>query len=119
MPVLMLFFLYLLLKGTIFNQAAGDRCSSVKKAPAACMLLLCSPGAGIIVGFLAQRSAVLERRHKDFMLKQGQLLFVRIYRDIYRALALNIGFGYFKTGFCRAAHRPQQSPSGISWVYIW
>jgi hypothetical protein len=101
MPVLMLFFLYLLLKGTIFNQAAGGPLFFSQKGPGSMhAALMFSLGAGIIVGFLAQRSRLcLSGGIRDFMLIKDNTLLLGFIGIFIGALALNIGFGYFKTGF--------------------
>ncbi len=101
MPILMLFFLYLLLKGTVFNAAAGGPLFFSQKGPGSMhAALLYSLGAGLIVGVLAQRSRLcLSGGIRDFLLIKDHTLLLGFIGVFIGALALNIGWGYFKTGF--------------------
>ena len=101
MPALMMFFLYLLLKGTVFNAAAGGPLFFSQKGPGSMhAALLFSLGAGLIVGILAQRSRLcLSGGIRDFFLIKDNTLLLGFIGVFIGALALNIGFGFFKTGF--------------------
>lgn len=101
LPVLMLFFLYLLLKGTLFNPAAGGPLFFSQKGPGSMhAALLYSLGAGLIVGALAQRSRLcLSGGIRDFLLIKDNTLLLGFIGVFIGALALNLGFGFFKTGF--------------------
>lgn len=101
MPALVLFLLYILIKGTVFNPAAGGPLFFSDKGPGSMHAALWySLGAGIIVGFLAQRSRLcLSGGIRDFLLIKDHTLLLGFIGVFIGALALNLGFGFFKTGF--------------------
>lgn len=101
MPALMLFFLYLLLKGTVFNPADGGPLFFSQKGPGSMHAAIAfSLGAGLIVGFLAQRTRLcLSGGIRDFILIRDNTLLLGFIGIFIGALVLNIAFGLFKAGF--------------------
>lgn len=101
LPLIFVFFLFLLLKGTIFNPEAGGPLFFSKEGPGSMSApLLISLVAGIIVGFLAQRTRLcLSGGIRDFIITKDTYLLLGFAGIFVGALVLNIYFGFFKPGF--------------------
>ncbi|NLW90113.1 MAG: YedE-related selenium metabolism membrane protein [Syntrophomonadaceae bacterium] len=101
LPVIMLFFLFLLVKGTIFNpQTGGPLFFSTEGPGSMAAPLIFSLGAGLLVGFLAQRARLcLSGGIRDYLLIKDYTLLLGFLGVFVGALVLNIGFGFFKPGF--------------------
>ncbi len=101
LPLFFAFLFFLLLKGTVFNEAAGGPLFFSTTGPGAMHApIWISLGAGLIVGVLAQRTRLcMSGGIRDlFLIRDFHLLlgFIGIFIG---ALALNLGFGFFKPGF--------------------
>lgn len=100
-PLVMVIFLYLLLKGTAFTpQSGGPLFLSLKGPGSMHAPLLYSLGAGLLVGYLAQRSRLcFSGGIRDFFLIRDNTLLLGFVGVFAGALVLNLVFGYFKPGF--------------------
>ncbi|MDD3269936.1 MAG: YedE family putative selenium transporter [Syntrophomonadaceae bacterium] len=116
LPVIMAFFFFLLLKGTIFNPQAGGPLFFSAKGPGSMFAPLAfSLAAGLLVGFLAQRTRLcLSGGIRDFLLIQDNTLLLGFIGIFIGALLLNIYFGFFKPGF---APQPVAHPQHI-WNFL-
>ncbi|MBO8158644.1 YedE family putative selenium transporter [Thermosyntropha sp.] len=101
LPLILLLFLFLLIKGTVFSPDAGGPLffstegPGSKFAPLGISLL-----AGIVVGFLAQRTRLcMSGGIRDFILIRDSYLLLGFIGIFIGALILNIAFGFFKPGF--------------------
>lgn len=101
LPLIFVFFLFLLLKGTIFNPETGGPLFFSKEGPGSMAApILVSLAAGIAVGFLAQRTRLcLSGGIRDYILTKDTYLLIGFAGIFVGALALNIYFGFFKPGF--------------------
>lgn len=101
LPVIMLFFLVLLIKGTIFNPESGGPLFFSKEGPGSMAApLMISLAAGLLVGYLSQRARLcLSGGIRDFILIKDYTLLLGFLGIFIGALVLNIGLGYFKPGF--------------------
>lgn len=100
-PALMAFLLVLLLLKTVFNPAAGGPIFFSKSGPGSLHAAIwLSLAAGILVGFLAQRSRLcFSGGMRDLMLVKDSTLLLGFIGVFIGALALNLVFGFFKPGF--------------------
>lgn len=101
LPLIMVFFLFLLLKGTVFNPEVGGPLFFSKEGPGSMAApIALSLGAGILVGLLAQRTRLcLSGGLRDlFLIRDAHLLmgFIGIFLG---AVVMNVVFGFFKPGF--------------------
>ncbi|HWP95693.1 MAG TPA: YedE family putative selenium transporter [Syntrophomonadaceae bacterium] len=98
-PAIMIFLLVLLFTKTVF-QAGGPVFFSQKGPGSMAAPLLISLAAGLLVGFMAQRSRLcLSGGIRDFILIKDNTLLLGFIGIFIGALALNLGFHYFKPGF--------------------
>ncbi len=101
LPLVFVFFLILLLKGVVFNSSVGGPLFFSSEGPGAMSApLVVSLGAGLIVGFLAQRTTLcLSGGIRDFMLIRDNYLLLGFAGIFLGALMLNTVFGFFTPGF--------------------
>jgi YedE family putative selenium metabolism protein len=101
LPLIFAFFLFLLLKGTIFNpEASGPLFFSTEGPGSMAAPVIISLGAGLLVGFLAQRTRLcLSGGIRDFILIRDSYLLFGFLGIFAGALILNLLFGFFKPGF--------------------
>lgn len=101
LPLVFVFLLFLLLKGTVFNPDAGGPLFFSKEGPGSMAApLIISLAAGLLVGFLAQRTRLcLSGGIRDFILIRDSYLLLGFIGIFLGALVFNIGFGFFKAGF--------------------
>ncbi len=101
LPLVFVFFLFLLLKGTIFNPDAGGPLFFSAEGPGSMAAPLgISLVVGLIVGLLAQRTRLcLSGGIRDFILIKDNYLLLGFIGIFLGALVLNIAFGFFKMGF--------------------
>lgn len=101
LPVIFAILLFLLLKGTVFNPEVGGPLFFSKEGPGSMTApLLISLAAGLLVGFLAQRTRLcMSGGIRDFILMRDNYLLIGFIGIFLGALILNIAFGFFKTGF--------------------
>jgi len=101
LPIIFAFFLFLLLKGTVFNpDAGGPLFFSVEGPGSMAAPIGISLGVGLLVGFLAQRTRLcLSGGIRDFILIRDNYLLIGFLGIFAGALVLNIAFGFFKPGF--------------------
>ncbi len=101
LPAIMAFLLVLLLCKTVFNPAVGGPLFFSKSGPGSMHAAIWySLGAGLIVGFLAQRSRLcFSGGIRDMILIKDNTLLLGFIGVFIGALLLNIIFGYFKPGF--------------------
>ncbi|MGI5921377.1 MAG: YedE family putative selenium transporter [Syntrophomonadaceae bacterium] len=101
LPLIFVFFLFLLLKGTIFNPEAGGPLFFSKEGPGSMAApIIISLIAGIVVGFLVQRTRLcLSGGIRDFIITKDTYLLLGFAGIFIGALGLNIYFGFFKPGF--------------------
>lgn len=101
LPIMFAFFLFLLLKGTVFNPEAGGPLFFSKEGPGSMAApLAISLIAGLVVGFLAQRTRLcLSGGIRDFILIRENYLLFGFLGIFLGALILNLFFGFFKPGF--------------------
>ncbi len=101
LPIIFVFFLFLLLKATVFNPDAGGPIFFSKEGPGSMVAPLgISLLAGLLVGFLAQRTRLcLSGGIRDFILIRDNYLLIGFIGIFIGALVLNIAFGFFKPGF--------------------
>lgn len=100
-PALVAFFLVLLVAKTVFNTTAGGPLFFSKTGPGSMHAALwLSLGAGLLVGFLAQRSRLcFSGGIRDFILVKDSTLLLGFIGVFAGALVLNLAFGFFKAGF--------------------
>lgn len=101
LPLVFVFFLFLLLKGTVFNPDAGGPLFFSKEGPGSMAApLAISLAAGLIIGFLAQRTRLcMSGGFRDFILIRDNYLLLGFIGIFFGALILNLVFGFFKPGF--------------------
>jgi hypothetical protein len=101
LPLIMVFFLFLLLKATVFNPDAGGPLFFSAEGPGSMYAPLAfSLGAGLLVGILAQRVRLcLSGGIRDFMLIRDNTLLLGFIGIFAGALLLNIALGFFQAGF--------------------
>lgn len=101
LPLMFTFFLFLLLKGTVFNPDAGGPLFFSKEGPGSMAApIAISLAAGLIVGLLAQRTRLcLSGGIRDFILIRENYLLLGFMGIFLGALILNLFFGFFKPGF--------------------
>ncbi|HQA07083.1 MAG TPA: YedE family putative selenium transporter [Syntrophomonadaceae bacterium] len=101
LPLFFAFLLFLLLKGTVFNPEAGGPLFFSKEGPGSMAApVAISLVAGLIVGFLAQRTRLcMSGGIRDFILIRDNYLLLGFIGIFLGALILNIVFGFFKPGF--------------------
>lgn len=101
LPLIMVFFLFLLLKGTVFNPEAGGPLFFSKEGPGSMAApIALSLGAGILVGLLAQRTRLcLSGGLRDFFLIRDVHLLMGFIGIFLGAVVMNVVFGFFKPGF--------------------
>lgn len=101
LPIIFTFFLFLLLKGTVFNpEAGGPLFFSIEGPGSMAAPLAISLIAGLVVGFLAQRTRLcLSGGIRDFILIRENYLLFGFLGIFLGALILNVIFGFFKPGF--------------------
>lgn len=101
MPIIAAILLFLLLKATVFNPDAGGPIFFSKEGPGSMAApIAVSLIAGLIVGFLAQRTRLcLSGGIRDFILIRENYLLLGFIGIFVGALILNIAFGFFKPGF--------------------
>ncbi len=101
LPAIFAILLFLLLKGTVFNPDAGGPLFFSKEGPGSMAApLLISLAAGLLVGFLAQRTRLcMSGGIRDFILMRDNHLLLGFIGIFLGALVLNIALGFFKTGF--------------------
>ena len=100
-PIIAAILLFLLLKATVFNPDAGGPIFFSKEGPGSMAApIAISLIAGLIVGFLAQRTRLcLSGGIRDFILIRENYLLLGFIGIFVGALILNIAFGFFKPGF--------------------
>ncbi len=101
LPLIMVFFLFLLIKGTVFNPEAGGPLFFSKEGPGSMAApIALSLGAGILVGLLAQRTRLcLSGGLRDFFLIRDVHLLMGFIGIFLGAVVMNVVFGFFKPGF--------------------
>lgn len=101
LPAIMAFFLVLLLCKTVFNPTAGGPLFFSKSGPGSMHAAVWySLAAGLIVGFLAQRSRLcFSGGIRDMILIKDNTLILGFIGVFIGALVLNLIFGFFKPGF--------------------
>ncbi|MGR6836601.1 YedE family putative selenium transporter [Syntrophomonas erecta] len=101
LPIVFVFFFVLLLKSTVFNPDAGGPLFFSAEGPGSMAApLALSLLAGIVVGFLAQRTRLcLSGGIRDFILIRDNYLLLGFIGVFIGALVLNLAFGFFKPGF--------------------
>ncbi|SHH15318.1 hypothetical protein SAMN02745221_01806 [Thermosyntropha lipolytica DSM 11003] len=101
LPVIFLIFLFFLVKGVVFNPDAGGPLFFSAEGPGSKFAPLgISLVAGLVVGFLAQRTRLcLSGGIRDFILIRDNYLLLGFLGIFIGALILNIAFGFFKPGF--------------------
>ncbi|MDD2585861.1 MAG: YedE family putative selenium transporter [Syntrophomonadaceae bacterium] len=101
LPIIFVFFLFLLIKGTVFNPDAGGPLFFSTEGPGSMAAPLgIALLAGLVVGFLAQRTRLcLSGGIRDFILIKDNYLLLGFIGIFIGALILNIIFGFFKPGF--------------------
>lgn len=101
LPLIFAFFLFLLLKGTVFNPEAGGPLFFSKEGPASMAAPVgISLAVGLLVGFLAQRTRLcLSGGIRDFILIRDNYLLLGFLGIFLGALVLNLVYGFFKPGF--------------------
>lgn len=100
-PIIVAVLLYLLLKATVFNADAGGPIFFSTEGPGSMAApIAISLIAGLIVGFLAQRTRLcLSGGIRDFILIRENYLLLGFIGIFVGALVLNLIFGFFKPGF--------------------
>lgn len=100
-PIIVAVLLYLLLKATVFNVDAGGPIFFSTEGPGSMAApIAISLIAGLIVGFLAQRTRLcLSGGIRDFILIRENYLLLGFIGIFVGALVLNLIFGFFKPGF--------------------
>jgi len=100
-PAILVFFLVLLLAGTVFNPEAGGPLFFSTEGPGSMAApVLISLGAGLLVGIIAQRTRLcLSGGIRDFILIRDNTLLLGFVGIFLGALVLNLAFGFFKPGF--------------------
>ncbi|MEN6391993.1 MAG: YedE family putative selenium transporter [Syntrophomonas sp.] len=100
-PAVVTFFLVLLVLKTVFNPTAGGPLFFSKSGPGSMHAALwLSLGAGLLVGFLAQRSRLcFSGGIRDLILVKDSTLLLGFIGVFVGALVLNLVFGFFKAGF--------------------
>jgi YedE family putative selenium metabolism protein len=101
LPVIFAILLFLLLNGTVFNPEAGGPLFFSKEGPGSMAApILISLAAGLLVGFLAQRTRLcMSGGIRDFILMRENYLLIGFIGIFVGALVLNLVFGFFKAGF--------------------
>lgn len=101
LPAIFAILLFLLLKGTVFNPEAGGPLFFSKEGPGSMAApILISLAAGLLVGFLAQRTRLcMSGGIRDFILMRENYLLIGFIGIFVGALVLNLVFGFFKAGF--------------------
>lgn len=101
LPLIFILFLFLLVKGVVFNPDAGGPLFFSAEGPGSKFAPLgISLAAGVAVGFLAQRTRLcLSGGIRDFILIRDSYLLLGFVGIFIGALILNIAFGFFKPGF--------------------
>ncbi|HNX28561.1 MAG TPA: YedE family putative selenium transporter [Syntrophomonadaceae bacterium] len=100
-PLIAALLLFLLLKATVFNPDAGGPIFFSAEGPGSMAApIAISLIAGLIVGFLAQRTRLcLSGGIRDFILIRENYLLLGFIGIFVGALVLNLVFGFFKAGF--------------------
>ncbi len=101
LPAVMLFFLLLLIKGTVFNPEAGGPLFFSTTGPGSMAApVIISLGAGVLVGLMSQRVRLcFSGGIRDLILIKDYTLLLGFIGVFIGALVLNIVFGFFKPGF--------------------
>lgn len=101
LPLIFILFLFLLVKGAVFNPDAGGPLFFSAEGPGSKFAPLgISLAAGLVVGFLAQRTRLcMSGGIRDFILIKDNYLLLGFIGIFIGALILNIAFGFFKPGF--------------------
>ncbi len=101
LPLVFALLFFLLLKGTIFNDAAGGPIFFSSEGPGSMFApLVISLAVGLIVGFISQRTRLcLSGGIRDFILIRDNYLLLGFIGIFLGALVLNLSFGFFKAGF--------------------
>lgn len=101
LPLFMLILLGLLLGHVVINADAGGPLFFSKEGPGSKMApLFLSLGAGLVVGFIAQRVRLcLSGGIRDFILIKDYTLLLGFVGIFAGALVLNLVFGFFKPGW--------------------
>lgn len=101
LPVIMLFLLFLLVKGVIFNPEAGGPLFFSQKGPGSMHApIIISLIAGLVVGFISQRVRLcLSGGIRDFLLIRENYLLLGFLGIMAGAFVFNLIFGFFKPGF--------------------
>ncbi|MCR4399427.1 MAG: YedE family putative selenium transporter [Syntrophomonadaceae bacterium] len=101
LPLVLLFFLSLLVTGTVFNPDAGGPLFFSKEGPGSMHAAVgLSLAAGLLVGFLAQRTRLcLSGGIRDFLIMRDTHLLLGFLGILLGALALNLSYGFFHPGF--------------------
>ncbi|QGT99956.1 Hypothetical protein SYNTR_1363 [Candidatus Syntrophocurvum alkaliphilum] len=101
LPLVFVFFYFLLLKGTVFNPDAGGPLFFSETGPGSMFApIFVALAAGLIVGVLAQRTRLcLSGGIRDYILIRDNYLLIGFLGIFAGALILNIPFGFFNPGF--------------------
>lgn len=101
LPIAFVFFLFLLLKGTVFNPEVGGPLFFSQEGPGSMAApIAISLAAGLLVGLLAQRTRLcLSGGIRDFILIRDNYLLLGFAGIFLGALILNLVLGFFKAGF--------------------
>lgn len=101
LPAIFVFFLVLLLRETVFNPEAGGPLFFSKTGPGSMTApIVFSLGAGLLVGFMAQRVRLcFSGGIRDMILIKDYSLLLGFIGVFIGALVLNVAFGFFKPGF--------------------